>query len=66
MVDALSCCEALHQEIENLTENELSALTCTVEALPNGLEMVKGLAEGAAAEIASLESRHGGNLYDPI
>jgi hypothetical protein len=65
LVDALGACQELHLEIKNLSERELQALTCSVETLPEGLELAKGLADSAAAEIASLEARHGGTLYDP-
>lgn len=66
LVDSLGACRKLHEEIEQLTEQELQALTCSLEGLPDGLELAKGLAESATAELSSLEAIHGGTLYDPI
>ncbi len=66
LLDALGACQRLHEEIEDLTERELQALTCSLEGLPDGLALAQGLADSAAAELATLEGIHGGGLYDPV
>jgi hypothetical protein len=69
IADAFGAVEELQrigEESERLREEALGSVVKTLEELPDSLKVAAALADSAAAEIADIESAHGGNLYDPV